>query len=128
MANRLLWITSCVWLWMSACTFDNEEETFPAEDGEVGCQTANISYLTDVLPIIRANCYVCHDDDNFNTLGSGIDLEGYDDLKIYVDNERFFGSINREQNFSPMPRGAPKLDQCDLDKIKSWIDAGALNN
>ncbi len=128
MANRSLWITSCVWLLISACTFDNEEETFPSEDGEVGCQTANISYLTDVLPIVQANCYVCHDNDNFNTLGNGIDLEGYDDLKIYVDNERFFGSINRDQGFSPMPRDAPKLDQCDLDKIKSWIDAGALNN
>lgn len=113
---------------LGSCTFDNEEEIFPPEDGGNDCETSNISYLTEVVPILQFNCYTCHGDNTFNSLGSNIHLEGYDNLKVYVDNGRFFGSINRDQGFSPMPRNAPKLDQCDLDQIKSWIDAGALNN
>ena len=113
---------------MSACTFDNEEEVFPPESPGGGCQTAGMSYLNDVVPILEFHCYSCHGDNSFNTLGSNIHLEGYENLKLYVDNGRFFGSINHEQGFSPMPRNAPRLDQCELDQIKSWIDAGALNN
>lgn len=113
---------------LGACTFDNEEEVFPSDDANGGCQTAEMSYIDDIVPILAFHCYSCHGDASFNTLGSNIHLEGYNNLKNYVDNGRFFGSINREQGFSPMPRNAPKLNQCDLDQIKSWIDAGALNN
>ena len=36
----------------------------------------------------------------------------------------FFNTVNS----GSMPRGAPKLSAANLAKIKSWIDAGALNN
>jgi hypothetical protein len=127
--NRLtIWLVGGFFLALGACTFDNEEEIFPTEEGEGGCETTNMSYLTNVVPILETNCYVCHDDDNFNSFGSNIHLEGYDNLMDYVDNGRFFGAINHDQGFSQMPKNSAQLDQCDLDQIKSWIDAGALNN
>ncbi|MEQ9301183.1 MAG: hypothetical protein RIF33_21585 [Cyclobacteriaceae bacterium] len=126
--NRLTILLAAFTFAFGACTFDNEEEVFPLEEGEVGCVTTDMSYLTDVVPILDTNCYVCHGDENFSTFGSNIHLEGYDNLMDWVDNGRFFGAINHDAGFSPMPKNAGQLDQCDIDQIKSWIDAGALNN
>jgi hypothetical protein len=48
------------------------------------------------------------------------------------DSSVLFLSLNRTNMGDcmppPMPRGAAKLPQADLDKVRSWIMAGALNN
>jgi len=62
------------------------------------------------------------------SIGGGIDLEGYDQLKIYVDNGKFLSSIIQDGTTSFMPKSALKLVDCDLAQITAWINAGALNN
>jgi hypothetical protein len=47
---------------------------------------------------------------------------------VVVDNGRFWGAINHEDGYSPMPQNLPKLNDCDLKKIRTWIDEGALND
>lgn len=102
-----------------SCYYDIEQELYPS----VGCETSNMSYANDILPILNSKgCISCHGD------LATLDLNGYADLKIYVDNGRLFGSINHDAGFRPMPDFQPKIDQCSIDKIKSWIDAGAPNN
>lgn len=104
---------------VQACYYDVEQELYPSG----GCDTADMSYTNDIFPILQdKGCISCHGD-----LAS-LDLNGYNDLKIYVDNGRLFGSINHDAGFRPMPDFQPKIDQCSIDKIKSWIDAGAPNN
>ena len=106
-----------------SCYFDSEEELY---DG--GCDTDFVTYSENIQRILNRNCLNCHGDNSSQSLGAGIDLEGYDDLKVWVDNGRFFSSVSHDGNASNMPKGGQKLDDCTLDKIKAWIDAGALDN
>jgi len=104
-----------------SCSSDVEEELYPTTD----CQVEDMSYLTDILPIIDTNCYQCHN--AANNFG-GITLEGYDALKIFADNGQLLGVIRHESGFSFMPQGEPKLLDCEIEKIAAWIDQGTMNN
>jgi len=112
-------LLSC--LFINSCYYDNEEELY----GDVECDTSNVTYTDDVLPVMEQNCYVCH---AANVNQGGITLEGYDALKVYVDNGRLLGAINHDSGFSPMPQNAPKLPDCAISKIQAWVDDGAPNN
>ncbi|MBX3239771.1 MAG: hypothetical protein KIT80_20980 [Chitinophagaceae bacterium] len=97
---------------------EDEFETAP-------CNTDNIKYVADILPIVTTNCYACHSD---GTETNGISLEGYQKLKIQVDNGKFLGVVSHAAGYTPMPYSAPKLSNCDINKIKAWIEAGAPDN
>lgn len=113
-----------------ACSKTNEdtESRNSAGPGSVviaNCDTANMKYATNVQPIIKANCYSCHG--NGNVLG-GISLDTYAKLKKQVDNGLLIGVITHANGFDPMPQGMPKLSDCDINKIKSWVARGVQNN
>ena len=103
------------------CDYDTEEDLFP----DLKCETENTSYLSDVLPILEMNCIVCHSQ---SIAEAGIVLEGYDNLKFWVDNGRVQGSIKQEVGFVPMPPLGYELSDCEIDKILSWIEQGAPEN
>jgi hypothetical protein len=85
-----------------------------------------MQYAAHIAPIIQANCYSCHS--NANVSVSGISLEGHANLIKKVSDGRLWGAINHMAGFTPMPQGGAKLSDCNISKIKAWIDAGALNN
>lgn len=107
---------------ISSCYYDNEEELYPS----TMCITENMSLQTNIVPILQNNCYSCHSiataPANRNVI-----LEGYDELIKYVNNGQLVGAIRHESDY-PMPQNAPKLSSCNISKIESWIDAGALDN
>lgn len=117
---RIVFVLFC-YLGVSGCYYDVEEELYPT----IECSTENLSFQEHILPIINNNCYSCHD--AANNFG-GITLEGYDQLKIYVNNNQLLGVIKHESGFSPMPKNASKLLDCEVEKIETWITNGALNN
>jgi hypothetical protein len=108
----------------AGCYYDNEQELYPDGGGSV-CDTANVSYASTVLPILRDQCYVCHAE---GVAFGNVVLEGHANMLVYVNNGRLYGSIAHQSGFSAMPQGRNKLPDCQLAQIKSWIDAGALNN
>lgn len=71
------------------------------------------------------NCYRCHD--AANNFG-GVTLEGYDQLRTYVDNGELLGAIRHTAGFSPMPKNEPQLVECNIEKIAAWVAAGAAND
>jgi mono/diheme cytochrome c family protein len=105
-----------------SCSSDSEEDLMP-ENSE--CVTEDMSYTDDILPILERNCMSCH---NEASQQGGVNLEGYDQLKLWVDNGAFLGSIQGEPGFSPMPQGGPQLPECEIDKVEAWINQGAQNN
>ena len=107
---------------LSSCSYDNEEELYPVE---VIVPTDTISYTDVILPIVETNCYVCHQ--TGATCGD-INLEGYENLVVKVEDGAFLGSIKHEDNYSPMPQGANKLSDSQIEKISLWIDQDYPNN
>ena len=106
---------------ISSCYYDVEEELY----GTTECQTEDVTYSGAVLPIIEDNCYKCHD--AANNFGN-VTLEGYDNLKSYVENGKLLGVIRHDAGFSPMPKNEPKMIQCNIEKIEVWVANGALDN
>lgn len=111
-------------LWaMTGCYYDKAELLYP---GSANCSVpAAPSFNTDVMPILNSRCNNCHAG---NSPSGGISLANYTDVKKSVTNGSLMGSINWTSGFSPMPQGNSKIPSCEIQKIQTWIDQGALNN
>lgn len=105
----------------SSCYYDVAETLYPAGT----CNTANMSYVTDIEPILRYNCYTCHSAAANN---GNVTLEGFDQMIHYVSNGHLLGAIKHQSGFSAMPQNSAQLGSCDIAKIEQWITDGAQNN
>ena len=119
---RLLYFIAPLFL-LSSCYYDNKEDLYQYTD--TICDFNLVSYTTDIIPIMQAHCFSCHD--QANNLGN-VNLEGYPNIKIYVDDNSLYGSVVHEPIYSIMPPSGQKIPSCDIDKIKAWIDSGAPEN
>jgi mono/diheme cytochrome c family protein len=77
------------------------------------------------VPLLQSNCNGCHSQ---AALSGGVNLEGHNRVKIFADNGRLLGAVSHAAGFSPMPKGGSKLPDCEINKIKSWINAGSPDN
>jgi mono/diheme cytochrome c family protein len=107
---------------LSGCYYDDEETLYPQV---AGCDTTNVTYSGTISAIMAGNCNSCHGE---SAPQAGIKTDNYTDLKTIADNEKLWGVVNHLSGYSPMPKDRPKLSDCDLNKIRIWIDGGALNN
>ena len=114
-------VSAAFFLW--ACTYNNEEELYGKLASD--CDTTAVSYSNDILPLLQSNCNGCHSQ---SVVSGGVNLEGHNRIKIFADNGRLLGAVSHAVGFSPMPRGGSKLPDCEINKIKSWINAGSPNN
>lgn len=94
------------------------------ESGSV-CNTVNISYKDFIKPLLTNSCVGCH---NVSNPGGGIKLDSYSDVKSAAQSGKLYGAVNHSPGFKPMPQGGNKMSVCNIAKIKSWIEAGTLNN
>ncbi len=122
-----LWVTA---LFLCSCSKSNEEEIDPPPPpgGNPGnCDTANMKYTANIVPILQANCYSCHGTAS-SSGGNGIVLEGYANLKAKADAGTLIGVITHAAGFPAMPQNGPKLSACNINKIRSWINNGTKDN
>ena len=107
---------------LSSCYYDNEQDLFQID---TECDTSEITYSVEVTGILKAKCFRCHGDGNFE---GGISLDGYSLVKIFADNGLLLGTIKHDNGFKAMPTDTPKIPDCDIKKIEKWIEEGALEN
>lgn len=115
----LFFVTMAVF---NSCYYDIEEELYPYD---VACDTVDVSFSADIVPILTTNCYACHD--QANAFG-GVVLDNYTAVKNAVNNSTLLGVVRHTAGFSPMPKGGNKLLDCEISKIETWITDGALDN
>lgn len=89
------------------------------------CDTENITYSGFVEPLLISHCVNCHND---VTTSGNVDLSTHAQVKVSADNGDLYGAISHQENYTPMPFSQDKLPECDIAKIKAWIDQGAPNN
>lgn len=121
MKNVMFMTVLLIGLLFVSCAKEVEEEQNPMNS----CDTEEVSFQNDILPLFTSNCNACHS--AAANLG-GITLDNFDDAKVVVESGRLLGALNREDGFSPMPQSAAKLSDCSIDKVDAWISDGALNN
>ncbi len=107
-------------LTLSGCYYDNVTDLYPN-----GCNTIDVSYSRNIVPILDANCVTCHNDISQQ---GGVVLDTYENVIPYVENGKLLGSIRHDDGFEPMPLTGGKLTACQIKKFEAWIDAGALDN
>lgn len=116
-------VVICVML-ISSCYYNKGELLYPTSAGSCDT-TSEISYSAKVVPILTTQCYSCHIG---LSAGGGIVMGTHASDKAIAVNGKLFGTINYASGFSPMPKGAPKMNVCDIAIIKKWVDAGSPNN
>ena len=88
----------------------------------VSCGGSQVSYKQEISPILQASgCVGCH--------GAGsVTLSTYEGVATVATNGRLLGAVTHDPAFLPMPQGGAKVDSCNIENIKAWINQGALNN
>lgn len=119
--TALLLLVSLV-VGVSACYYDKEEELYPPV---TQCDTTNVGYQATIVPLMKANCNACH---NSAAPSAGIATDNYQGVKTIALNGKLYGSIAHLSGYSPMPKGGNKLSECNIQKVKAWINAGAPEN
>lgn len=109
---------------LSSCYNDKADQLYPVAGG---CDTTTATFAKDVLPVMQQKCATsgCHD---ATTKQSGYNLGTYLDVKQCVADMQLLGVIRQTSGFKAMPQGAPKLDDCTINKITRWVNLGAQNN
>ena len=90
-----------------------------------GCDTAQFRYGANISLIITNNCVGCH---GGTAPSANINLGNYNGVNAQVTNGRLIGAVTHTAGYSPMPKNAAKLSDCQITQIKKWIAAGAQNN
>lgn len=89
------------------------------------CDTTNATYSGTVKPIIDTYCGGCH---SGSSPQGNIDYNTFSGVKTTVNNGSLIGSIEHGLGFSAMPKNGNMLSECNIQKIKTWVAAGAPNN
>jgi hypothetical protein len=120
----ILIISSVIFL--SSCFYDKEDLLYGSTNsGPCTDSTVIVSYSQKVVPILQQQCYSCH---TGSFPSGGIVMGTYTTDKAIGQNGKLYGSVNYSSGFSPMPKGMPKMNNCQIAIIKKWIDAGMPNN
>jgi hypothetical protein len=106
---------------LSSCYYDNYDDLATAPNA---CDTLDMSYTSNVSPIMTDNCVSCH---SGGAPAGNIPLETYSEVKVQADNGKLLGSIKHEAGYSPMPKNQSQLSECDVNKIEAWINQGTKN-
>lgn len=120
--KRIIIFIGCAVVLLSACYKNSLEEL----SGSGDCNTNNMSYASDIRPIINISCAIsgCHHAGAVLTFP----LTTYDEVKAEAENGLLLKSINHDPSVSAMPKDVSKLSDCQIGKITSWVNAGAPNN
>ncbi|MBL7952103.1 MAG: hypothetical protein JNM62_10315 [Flavobacteriales bacterium] len=89
------------------------------------CDTLNVTYTGTIRPVVQARCQGCH---SGATPQGGLDLSSWSVLNAVAADGRLAGAIQHLPSFEPMPRNAPRMNDCRISQFLIWIDAGAPNN
>jgi hypothetical protein len=108
-----------------SCYYDNREDIYQFV-GEV-CDPSVATYSEDINAIMASNCAVsgCHD---AQTRQSGINLSDYAGTSSAVLNGSVIQRIELSVGAPGLMPPSGRMQQCDIDKIKTWTLQGALNN
>jgi hypothetical protein len=105
---------------LTGCYYDNEEELYPVTSTTSGQNdTIPVTYAGDIAPMIAANCATsgCH------VANAQVpDLSDYAKLSANITRVKV-----RAIDLKTMPASGP-LSSANIEKLRKWIDAGALNN
>lgn len=89
------------------------------------CDTTNFRFSTAVSVITNTYCVGCH---SGSAPSGGINLSSYAGVAAAAQSGRLYNAITHAAGYSPMPKDAAKLSDCQITQIRKWIQSGTPNN
>lgn len=108
----------------ASCENNNELDLYGTEP----CDNTALTWDTGISEIFSAYCVYCHNKVvHYKDVRHDIYQE---ELKVIADDggDRLRAVINHEGGYKQMPFELPKLSDCNIEKIETWLDNGALEN
>ena len=111
------------------CQYNKADIVYP-------CDTTVVTYSVEIRAILDNNCKNCHGPDSSQWINSGYNLYDY----TTISSLAFLDTANCPEGqlvaavahsacaFSFMPKGQPKLPDCDINLFRAWVSRGAPNN
>jgi mono/diheme cytochrome c family protein len=110
-----------------------------AEDAKLppASDKKDVTYATDIKPILDASCVKCHDSTKKPRAGIGLDtleatLKGNKEGKIVIAGDSAKSSlvltiahVGDPDTYMPKGKGAKKLTDEQIGLVRAWIDQGA---
>ena len=109
----------------ASCTYSHGDDNSTPTPCDTSPQS--VTYAGVISPIFDAHCRECHASNVASVLGGGNDFGNYQTIKRYPAAS-ILKSIEHAPGYNAMPKGRPKLSDCDILRIKAWMDAGEPNN
>lgn len=109
-----------LFLLLTSCTYNKEELLYSNT-----CDTSNVKYSVQIVNTLNANCNGCH---TGASASGGIMLDNYNNVRAVAANGKLLGSVSHAPGYRAMPDLAPKLPECRIAEIRTWIMNGMLNN
>ncbi len=106
-----------------SCYYDNAEELYGNQIP--ACDVSAVTYSQDVSAIVAQNCAYsgCHLNPNAQ---AGLDFSTH--ATVQANSAAIKDRINRPAGaVGAMPPSGP-MSACNIEKVTTWIDQGALNN
>ena len=90
-----------------------------------GCDTSSVTFNAVIRPLMQNKCQGCHQG---ASPGGGLNFSTYLGIQVAAINGSLLGSIDHAPGWIAMPKNSNKLPDCDIAKIRIWVNAGAPNN
>ena len=91
------------------------------------CDTTNVSYAADIKPVLMQYCFSCHAG---SAAINGFDFAVFDYVQsLALDPYHYIPNvIDTTSHLRMPPAGYPIPGSCDINKMRAWVNRGALNN
>ncbi len=105
--------------------------------GDEVLKTTSPSFAKDVLPILRANCFGCHQEakklGGYTMTDFQILLRGGESGSVGIvpgksSESHLIREIVPVDGKAAMPKKGKQLSDVEIDIIRRWVDAGAIND
>ena len=117
---KLIFVSLLSLALFSSCTYNKEELLY-----NNACDTSNVKYSVQIVNTLAANCTSCHSGAGAS---GGIILDDYTNVRAMAISGKLLGAITHSPGYRAMPDLAPKLPECRIAEIRTWIRNGMLNN
>lgn len=92
---------------------------------ESTCDLDNVTWSGTILPLFELKCNGCH---GGGSPQGSLALGNWTVASTVAMDGRLAGAVQHVTGYSEMPPSGGMLPQCDIDKILTWVQAGAPNN
>ncbi len=119
--KRILFVIAGFGVW-SSCYYDNASEIHPGAGLNLNCDTVNVTYTKNMVPLFQTNCGTNNSCHSSSVAQGGVILDNYIDASSQND-ATMIGCVEQQSGYNPMPP-LGKLNDCGIKQINLWIQNG----